>query len=223
MSKQAPHLVVGRPAIREALRSLSAATQDSGGGMGDGDVRIAFRDGEMTLSQADGRVSVAADGCWPGEARCPLPSLLALMDGEPMTGGTLHMEYRAARLHVGGGSLAAPWRDVGLPPVSVPRDTALPYLPQLRNEAAAGAARRRRGDGAPGIRHPHPGTPRHHAKGSGALGRRQQGARDGGARLEIGSPGEAVPPEGSTDARVLVVHRNHVAIGRLRRWASSYS
>ncbi len=140
MSKQAPHLVVGRPAIREALRSLSAATRDSGGGMGDGDVRIAFRDGEMTLSQADGRVSVAADGCWPGEARCPLPSLLALMDGEPMTGGTLHMEYRAARLHVGGGSLAAPWRDVGLPPVSVPRDTALPYLPQLRNEAAAGAA-----------------------------------------------------------------------------------
>ena len=93
----------------------------------------------MTLAQADGSVRVAADGCWPGEARCPLPSLLDLMGAESATGEALHMEHRAGRLHVGGRSVAAASRDEGLPPVSVPHDTALPYLPQLRNEGAEGA------------------------------------------------------------------------------------
>jgi hypothetical protein len=137
MSKQASHLVVEWSAIREALHALSVAARDSGdrdiGAEDEGDVRVSFRDGEMVLSRGDNRQRLAAHGHWPGEARCPLPTLMTLIDAELAMGETLHMEHRGARLHVGGRSVASPWRDASLPPVSVPRDTLLPYLPQLRN------------------------------------------------------------------------------------------
>ncbi len=128
MSKQIPHLVVAQAAVREALHTLSTGARDE-----DGDeVRISYRESEMILALADGSVSIAAEGWWPGEARCPLAWLLAL----PGAGAALRMEHRAARLHVGDRSVQSPWRDATLPPVSVPRDTSLPYLPQLRNEGA---------------------------------------------------------------------------------------
>jgi len=128
MSKQIPHLVAPRAAVRQVLHTLSTGVPDA-----DGDeVRISHRESEMILTLADGRVSIAAEGWWPGEARCPLAWLLTL----PGAGAVLRMEHRAARLHVGDRSVASPWRDAALPPVSVPRDTSLPYLPQLRNEGA---------------------------------------------------------------------------------------